>query len=210
MVRKDDFNQSVQLPPGLSVAAIRQAVDYIEREMGDLVDIYYEQANVFSAIVGIFGVRALDSVSSYEKHRNLDTAQQRFPDLRRRGSGPKPSPEEALESKASKRPWAIQSHYDHAGWYIIWRYLVDPTESLEKNRPVIIWRVDVVFLQKSDWKYEKSGAGEVGGGRTHTFGVKNAASKLKAKAVYQRKDVVIRDGKPILSNGYGTASPRVS
>jgi hypothetical protein len=203
MARKDDFNSSAPLPPGLDIAAIRRAIDYIERELAELVDIYYEQANVFSAIVGIFGTKALDSVSNYEKHRNVDTAQQRFPDLRRRGSGQKPSPKESLESKGSKRPWAIQSHYDHPGWYIIWRYLVDPTESLERGKPVIIWRVDVIFLQKSDWKYEKSGAGEGGGGRTHTFGVQYAAKKLKDKAVYQRKDVVIRDGKPIPRNGHG-------
>jgi len=201
MVRKDDFDPSVPLPAGLDVAAIRRAIEYIHRELADLVDIYHEQANVFSAIVGIYGVRALDSVSSYEKHRNVDTAQQRFPDLRRRGAGPSPSAMESLESKASKRPWAIQSHYDHSGWYIVWRYLVDPTESLEPGRPVIIWRVDVVFLEKTDWKYEKSGAGDVGGGRTHTFGVKNAAATLKGKAVYHRKDVVIRDSKPIFFNG---------
>jgi hypothetical protein len=176
-------------------------MEYMERELADLVEIYYEQANVFSAIVGIFGTRALDSVSSYEKHRNVDTAQQRFPDLRRRGAGNNPSPNESLESKASKRPWAIQSHYDHPGWYIVWRYLVDPTETLEAGRPVIIWRVDVVFLKKSDWKYEKSSAGAAGGGRTHTFGVKNAATKLRGQAVYARKDVVIRDGKPIPRNG---------
>jgi len=201
MARKNDFNPTVSLPPGLDHAAIRRAIEYCERELADLVDIYYEQANVFSAIVGIFGTRALDSVSNYEKHRNVDTAQQRFPDLRRRGSGQHPTPKESLESKASKRPWAIQSHYDHTGWYIIWRYLVDPTETLERGRPVIIWRVDVVFLTKSDWKYEKSSAGETGGGRTHTFGVKNAAAKLRGKAVYQRSDVVIRDGKPIPRNG---------
>jgi hypothetical protein len=203
MARKDDFNSSVPLPPGLNIKAILSAIDYIERELAELVEIYYEQANVFSAIVGIFGTKALDSVSNYEKHRNIDTAQQRFPDLRKRGSGQKPSPNESLESKGSKRPWAIQSHYDHPGWYIIWRYLVDPTESLERGKPVIIWRVDVVFLQKSDWKYEKSGAGEAGGGRTHTFGVQDAARKLKDKAVYQRKDVIIRDGKPIPRNGNG-------
>jgi hypothetical protein len=75
MVRKDDFNPQVPLPPGLDVAAIRRAVEYIERELADLVEIYYEQANVFSAIVGIMGTKALDSVSTYEKHRNLDTAQ---------------------------------------------------------------------------------------------------------------------------------------
>jgi hypothetical protein len=202
MARKDDFDPAVRLPPGLDIAAIRRAVDYIERELVDLVEIYYEQANVFSAIVGIFGTRALDSVSSYEKHRNVDTAQQRFPDLRRRGAGPHPSPNESLESKASKRPWAIQSHYDHPGWYIVWRYLVDSTETLERGRPVIIWRVDVVFLEKADWKYEKSGAGKRGGGRTHTFGVKNVARKLQGKAVYQRRDVVIRDQKPIPRNGF--------
>jgi hypothetical protein len=201
MARKDDFNPAVALPPGLDCAAIRRAIDYIERELADLVEIYYEQANVFSAIVGIFGTRALDSVSSYEKHRNVNTAQQRFPDLRRRGAGPNPSPNESLESKASKRPWAIQSHYDHPGWYIVWRYLVDPTETLEPKKPVVIWRVDVVFLKKSDWKYEKSGAGAAGGGRTHTFGVRNPAAKLRDKAVYQRKDVIIRDGKPIPRNG---------
>lgn len=201
MARKDDFNPSVPLPPGLDITAIRRAIDYIERELADLVELYYEQANVFSALVGIYGTKALDSVSNYEKHRHIDTAQQRFPDLRRRGSGQKPSPNESLESKGSKRPWAIQSHYDHPGWYIIWRYLIDSTESLERGKPVVIWRVDVVFLKKSDWKYEKSAAGEAGGGRTHTFGVKNVAQKLKGKAVYQRKDVTVRDGKPIPRNG---------
>lgn len=201
MARRDDFNPSVPLPPALDITAIRRAIDYIERELADLVELYYEQANVFSALVGIYGTKALDSVSNYEKHRHTDTAQQRFPDLRRRGSGQKPSPNESLESKGSKRPWAIQPHYDHPGWYIIWRYLIDSTESLERGKPVLIWRVDVVFLKRSDWKYEKSGAGEAGGGRTHTFGVKNAAEKLKGKAAYQRQDVIIRDGKPIPRNG---------
>ncbi len=155
---------------------------------------------MFSAIVGIFGTKALDAMSNYEKHRHVDVAQQRFPDLRRRGSGLNPTPNESLESKASKRPWAIQSHYDHPGWYIVWRYLVDPTESLEPGKPVVIWRVDVVFLERSDWKYERSSAGESGGGRTHTFGVKNPAKKLKGKAVYSRRDAVIRDGKPVPRN----------
>ena len=201
MVRKDDFDTSVALPPGLTVAAVRRAIDYIERQLADFVDIYYEQANVFSAIVGILGTKVLDAVSSYEKHRNVDTAQQRFPDLRRRGSGQNPSPNESLESKASKRAWALQSHYDHPGWYIVWRYLVDPTESLEAGKPVIVWRVDVAFLRKSDWKYERSSAGKAGGGRTHTFGVTKPASKLQGKAVYQRTDVIIRDGKPVPHNG---------
>lgn len=201
MVRSDVFDRSVPLPPGLDIAAVRRAIEYMKRELGDFVEICHEQANVFSAIVGILGTRALDAVSNYERHRHADIAQQRFPDLKRRGSGAEPAPSVSLESKASKRPWAIQSHYDHPGWYIVWRYLVDPTMSLEPGKPVIIWRVDVVYLEKTDWKYEKSGAGQAGGGRTHTFGVRNPAARLRGKALYQRRDVVIRDGKPVPKKG---------
>ena len=204
MAKRSDFNSAVPLPPGLDIGAIRRAIDYMERELADLVEIYFEQANVFSAIVGIFGTRALDSVSNYEKHRHAHTAQQRFPDLCRRGCDSS-DPRHCLESKGSKRPWAIQSHYDHAGWYIVWRYLIDPTETLERGKPVVIWRVDVVFLERSDWKYEKSSAGEAGG-RTHTFGVKLPAQKLRGCAVYHRDDVIIRDNKPIPRNG-GEQSP---
>jgi hypothetical protein len=201
MVRRADFDSSVQLPAGLEVTAITRAVEYVERELADLVDIYAEQANVFSAIVGIFGTKALDAVSNFEKHRHAYTAQQRFPDLCRRGAKKSPlAPLDCLESKGSKRPYAIQSHYDHAGWYIVWRYLVDLTESIEPKRPVIIWRVDVVFLQKEDWKYEHSSAGESGGGRTHTFGVKQAAKRLAGTAVYRRGDIVLVGGKPVLKD----------
>jgi hypothetical protein len=201
MARKEDFNRKVPLPSGLTTTAIQKAIDYIEKELTDLVEIYLEQANVFSALVGMYGTKALDATSVYEKHRHLDVAQQRFPDLRKKGSGSNPSPLVSLESKASKRPWALQSHYDHSGWYIVWRYLVDPTMSLEANKPVIIWRVDVVFLTKEDWKYEASTAGSGGGGRTHTFGLRGAATKLKNAAVYQRKDVRISGGKAVPANG---------
>jgi len=152
MAKKDDFNHNVLLPPGLTTTAIQKAIDYIERGLVDMIDIYLEQANVFSALVGIFGVKALDATSVYEKNRHLDLAQQRFPDLRKKGSGPNPPATLSLESKASKRAWALQSHYDHSGWYIVWRYLVDPTMSLESGKPVLIWRVDIAFLEKGDWK----------------------------------------------------------
>ncbi len=57
MVRADDFDSLVPLPTDLSTGVIRKAVEYIERELGELVDLYFEQANVFSALVGIFGTR---------------------------------------------------------------------------------------------------------------------------------------------------------
>ena len=201
MARKDDFDLCVALPPGLTVAAVRRTIEYVERQLSDLVDIYFEQANVFSALVGIYATKALDTNSLYEKRRHLDMAQQRFPDLKKRGSGTNPSARESLECKASKRPWALQSHYDHPGWYIVWRYLVDPTRSLDARRPGVIWRVDVAFLRKEDWKYEGSKASSAGGGRTHTFGLRNAARTLRGKAVYQRSDVRIAGGKAVPFNG---------
>lgn len=50
MVRKDDFDSTVALPPGLTLVGIRKAIEYLEKELSDLVEIYYEQANVFSAL----------------------------------------------------------------------------------------------------------------------------------------------------------------
>lgn len=69
------------LPKGLNATHIKKAVTYIEKGTADLVDIYLEQANVFSGIVGIYGVKALHAVSPYKKHKHPDVAQQRFPDL---------------------------------------------------------------------------------------------------------------------------------
>lgn len=187
----------VGLPKGLEPIHIKKAVEYVERETAELVDLYLEQANVFSAIVGIFGVKALHAVSPYRKHKHPDVAQQRFPDLSL-GGMLNPPPDLALESKGSSRPWAIQSHYDHPGWYVVWRYMVDPTMSVKPDRPVVIWRVDVVFLEKGDWKYEGSKAGDGGGGRTHTFGVKLPAKKLQSAAAYQLTSIVLSKGKPVL------------
>lgn len=186
------------LPKNLKPNHIVKAVEYVEKETAELIDIYLEQANVFSAIVGIFGVKGLHAVSPYKKHKHPDVAQQRFPDLSLAGKL-SPPPAEALESKGSTRPWAIQSHYNHAGWYVVWRYLVDVTESIKPGRPVVVWRVDVVYLTAENWKYEGSGAAEGKGGRTHTFGVKNAAKTLEGCAAYSLPGIVLKGGKPVLA-----------
>jgi len=187
------------LPRDLKPIHIKRAVAYIEKHTADLVDLYLEQANVFSAIVGIFGVKGLHAVSPYKKHKHPDVAQQRFPDLSLRGEINPPA-KQALESKGSTRPWAIQSHYNHPGWYIVWRYLVDTTESIKPGHPVVIWRVDVVFLKTKDWKYEGSTAKKGKGGRTHTFGVSQPADKLAGAAAYVLPGIVIKNGKPVLAD----------
>ncbi len=195
----DGFNRSVRLPPELQIGHIREAIEYVEDKAAELVDIYFEQANVFSGIVSILGTLALHALSPYKKHKHPDIAQQRFPDLSLRGKL-NPPPQQALESKGSTRPWALQSHYNHPGWYIVWRYAVDPTRRLKPGKIVVIWRVDLAFLREEDWKYEGSKAGEGRGGRTHTFGIKLPSKLLKNCIVYQNPRVVVRQGGPVLAN----------
>ena len=99
----DGFDRSVSLPPELKVAHLREAIEHVEDRAAELIDIYFEQANVFSGIVGILGIQALNALSPYKKHKHPDIAQQRFPDLSLRGKL-SPPPEHALESKGSTRP----------------------------------------------------------------------------------------------------------
>ena len=195
----DGFDRSVALPPELKIVHIREAIEHVEDKTSELIDIYFEQANVFSAIVGILGIQALHSLSPHKKHKHPDIAQQRFPDLSLRGRL-NPPPEEALESKGASRPWALQSHYDHPGWYIVWRYAVDVTRRMKPGKIVSIWRVDVCALRKQDWKYETSKAAEGRGGRTHTFGVKLPAKILKNCSAFQSPRVVLRQGGPVLKD----------
>jgi hypothetical protein len=194
----EGFDRSVVLPPELKISHIREAIEHVEDRATELIDIYFEQANVFSAIVGIMGVQALHALSPYKKHKHPDVAQQRFPDLSLRGRL-NPPPEQALESKASSRAWALQSHYNHGGWYIVWRYAVDQTRRMKPGKMVAIWRVDIPFLHSDDWKYEGSTAAEGRGGRTHTFGVEKPAKRFKDSLVYQSPRVAIRQGGPVLS-----------
>lgn len=133
----EGFDRAVALPPELKVSHVREAIGHVEQRASDLIDIYFEQANVFSGIVGILGIQALHAVSPYKKHKHPDVAQQRFPDLSLRGRLT-PPPEQALESKGSTRSWALQSHYNHPGWYIVWRYAVDQTKRMKPGKLVLI------------------------------------------------------------------------
>lgn len=62
MVQRRDFDSAVLRPSGLEIAAIHRSVDFIEQHLADpdFIDLYLEQANIFSAVVGMFGTKALD------------------------------------------------------------------------------------------------------------------------------------------------------
>ena len=78
-----------------------------------------------------------------------------------------------------------------------WRHETKPGR-LDRSRSCRFLKVAThPFLEKSDWKYEGSSASAAAGGRTHTFGVRQRAKKLRGKAVYRRAGIVVRDGKPV-------------
>jgi len=45
----EGFDRNVPLPPDLKTSHIRKAIEYIEREATELIEVYYEQANVLAA-----------------------------------------------------------------------------------------------------------------------------------------------------------------
>lgn len=190
----DGFNAAA-MPPTLTKAQLQLAIQYIEETAEEWVDIYEEQRNVFSAVIGILGTKALDIYSRYKKNPHKHHAASRFPDLQLRGKTKRPR--YCLESKGSTRPWQIQAHYDHAGWYLVWRYFVDPTRKLVRGKGVVVWRVDTVPLKKSDWVYQKSRARSGAGGRTHTFGVQTPKQKIAPTWVsFQLPGFELQGGQP--------------
>ncbi len=70
----EGFARSVALPPELKISHLREAIEHVEGRASELIDIYFEQANVFSGIVGIMGVQALHALSPYKKHKHPDVA----------------------------------------------------------------------------------------------------------------------------------------
>ena len=69
------------------------------------------------------------------------------------------------------------------------KIVVDPNVPLPPGLPPNAIRSAVSYIEKNT-------------GRTHTFGVKNPATKLAGCAVYRRADIVIRDGKPVHRSEY--------
>lgn len=183
------------LPPHITPGKLKAGITNVEQRAEEFVSLYYEQPNLFSGVIGVFGTLALDALTPYEKNPNRHEAATRFPDLILRGATRPLNPQQCLECKASKRPWSVDSHYDHAGWHIVWRYLVDPMKLL--GRQVVIWRVDCAFLTKADWKYGASKAGKKGGGRTHTFSV-TRPSEVFADAPFEHPYVRVIKGKPMV------------
>lgn len=61
---------------------------------------------------------------------------------------------------------------------------------------VVVWRVDCAYLTHVNWVYRPSKAGQAGGGRTHTFNVKDP-SKVFAMPVFLHPKVAMDHGKPV-------------
>ena len=112
----DGFDRTVALPPGQLSRISRMPSNLWKRKPRNSSNFTSSKPTFSAESSASLGVRALDSLSPYKRHKHPDVAQQRFPDLSLRGKL-NPPPTEALESKGSSRSWAIQSHYNHPGWY---------------------------------------------------------------------------------------------
>jgi hypothetical protein len=75
---------------------------------------------------------------------------------------------------------------------------IHPTRRMKPGRAVVIWRVDLPFLEKDGRKYEGSTAAQGSGGRTHTFGIKSPATLIRAAIAYQAPQIGLSQGKPSL------------
>jgi hypothetical protein len=102
---QDGVDPAVKMHPELTIPHLRNAIDWVEEQAGDLVDVYQELRNVFITLVGIFGVKPLDSFSPYKKHKRHDVAKHRLTSLRGRLT---PRVIQAVEPKGSMRPSAIR------------------------------------------------------------------------------------------------------
>jgi hypothetical protein len=68
----------VPLPKHLKPIHIARAVEYVETQTAELIDIYLEQANVFSANRWHLRASRGFTRSALQKHKHPDIAQQRF------------------------------------------------------------------------------------------------------------------------------------
>jgi len=66
------------LPKGLEPIHISRSIDFIERRAEELLELYFEQANVFRGVIGILGVRALDSLSPWPGVSTSRSEKRRF------------------------------------------------------------------------------------------------------------------------------------
>ena len=91
---------------------------------------------MFSGIVGMFGVKALDAISPYKKHKHPDTAQQRFPDLSL--GGRLSAARIGGEIQGEHESVAIQSHHDHPGAGTSMATLLTAQKLSSRADPVVV------------------------------------------------------------------------
>jgi len=139
-------DEKVSLPPGLTIGHIKKAVDEIESIANKVLDaIGDQQLNLLSNLVSGLGSAALNRLGPYHQDANRSRAQTRFPDLRNDEGIP-------LECKGNFAFNAPNAHNQEEGWFIIWRYIIDRSMTLDPNFALKIFRVDVGYLLEKDWK----------------------------------------------------------
>ncbi len=177
---------------GIQVAAMQNIIDKVEEVASDYIDVYLDQRNLFSALVGAFAIRAIADHTVFDRNPHRYRAQQYFPDLTPHGQDPANlRPTSYLEVKASKRTWSLDAHGNHEGWYMVFRYMVmaNGCHVAGHTRSVFVGRVDLMYLNQANWCYQPSLAGPGVAGRTHTFSLLQPSNTLNGNHVFLRSGI---------------------
>lgn len=160
-----DYYRNVPLPEGLTVSALKEALDYTQelmavlnfeiRELTGLPLSKLIQRNNYSGVVSNLLTVAMDARTVYKRNSDLE-----HPDL-------KADFGEGIEIKATVDPAkGGESHNALGGWHLIASYSLD--EETGQIRFSVVKIAELVSLRNSkaeglepDWKYMRSGAGRV-------------------------------------------------
>ncbi|HXA54389.1 MAG TPA: hypothetical protein VNV37_05880 [Solirubrobacteraceae bacterium] len=188
------FRENAELPFGLRIAEVRQALEQVYDFLHDLnvflVGRGYDRleetilGNSLSGFISELVVRNLGRASE-TLARNTKIGG--HPDLIPRGEYPCDAVLHAplgVEVKTSIQSGGWQGHNPERSWIMVVQYSVDvSTKPVEERRPIEVLKVMAAQLVESDWSF----SGRAGTSRrTPTASIlKTGTAKLHANAVYE-------------------------
>jgi hypothetical protein len=198
-LHEQGFRHNAELPFGLTVAEVRQALDDVYSFLHDintfLVSRGYDRleetilGNSLSGFISELVVRNIGKVSK-TLARNAKIGG--HPDLIPRGRYMDDAvlhAKQGIEIKTSIQSGGWQGHNPEKSWIMVVQYSVDVlTEPVEDRRPIEILKVMAAELVEADWSFSgRAGASR----RTPTASILRAGTtKLHANAVYEHPNYV--------------------
>lgn len=196
---ENGFNDDVNLPFGLKVGEIREALqeiyDFLHDMNSFLVSRDYdrlEEIILGNSLSGFISELVVKRIGANSKSLARNEKIGGHPDLIPRGKYPDDSAlhaEDGIEVKTSIQSGGWQGHNPERSWLLIVQYSVDVlTEPERDRRPSEILKVMCAQLEEEDWSFSgRKGASR----RTPTASIlKSGTTKLHDNAVYTHPSYV--------------------